>query len=420
MSTVEQRLRAALAAKSDAVSLADYLVEVPEPCALLEVPDPHHHARQRWHAVVAAAVAAVVLIAVGVTVLAGRDSHHLASAGRTEVPWSQVGPDWTLAVAAPDHDLVLVSPAGVRYLICPLPAPFVQLQPWTFSTGKALLTDQGYTGPLGTEYGGNVLIVDLRTGAQTRTSVSPHFNTIQFAGPGLDSLLVTYPSSMQLASTGTGHTLARYPLEGYVFGSAPSPDGSQVVAGGLAGLVVFDRASGRRTRTLTTPVGYGPCQFLRWLPGGDDVLAECFTRTQNVQNRDFTFAANGSRAPQPDSVPYPWRQIRLSGGTIAYHETELSYPGPSDVKFAQIAAGGRLLPLAVPAELEQGRWYLAAATANLLVFDERTGQLADDYALQTATWNPLTGTFTILPSGTPARPWAFSHTSWQQYPPPQN
>jgi hypothetical protein len=420
MNTVEDRLRAALAAKSDAVSLHDYQVELPEPCALLVLPDPHHHARQRWHAVLAAAVAAVILVAVGVTVLAGRDTHHLATAGRANVPWSQVGPDWTLAVAAPEHDLVLVSPAGVRYLICPLPAPFVQLQPWTFSTGKALLTDQGYNGPLGTEYGGDVLIVDLHTGAQIRTSVSPHFNTIQFAGPGLDSLLVTYPSSMQLASTGTGHTLARYPLEGYVFGSAPSPDGSQVVAGGLAGLVVFDRASGRRTRTLTTPVGYGHCQFLRWLPGGDDVLAECFTRTQNVQNQDFTFAANGSRAPQPDSVPVGWQQIRLATGNVAFQPAAHNIPGPLDVVFSRVALTGRLTHLSVPAELEQGRWYLAAATANLLVFDERTGQLADDYPLQTAAWNPLTGTFTILPSGATARPWAFSHTSWQQYPPPQS
>jgi hypothetical protein len=264
-----------------------------------------------------------------------------------------------------------------------------------------------------------VLIVDLRTGAQTRTSVSPHFNTIQFADPGLDSLLVTYTSSMQLASTATGHTLARYPLAGYVFGSAPSPDGSQVVAGGPAGLVVFDRASGRRTRTLPTPVGYGACQFLRWLPGGGDVLAECFTRTQKVHNQDFSFAADGSRAPRPDAVQAGWQPIQLATGTIAYQPAEPaahSTPGPLEITFALVDPTYRLIPLTPPAELEQGRWYLAAATANLLVFDQRTGSLNGD-ALQTAAWNPLTGTFTILPSGTAARPWAFSHTSWQQYAP---
>ena len=122
----------------------------------------------------AAAVAAVVLIAVGVTVLAGRDTHHPATAGRTEVPWSQVGPDWTLVVPrrrSRPIDLVLVSPAGVHYLICQLPAPFVELQPWTVSTGKALLTaKRDHTGGALEHDVKDVLTVDLHTGGQTRSA----------------------------------------------------------------------------------------------------------------------------------------------------------------------------------------------------------------------------------------------------------
>jgi hypothetical protein len=134
-----------------------------------------------------------------------------------------------------------------------------------------------------------------------------------------------------------------------------------------------------------------------------------------VQNHDFTFAADGHRAPQPDGVPAGWQEIQLATGTIAYQPAKFGDPGPT-VKFAQVAAAGQLRPLTLPAELEQGRWRLAAATANLLIFDEGTGEPADQYALQTADWNPLTGTVTILPNDT--RPWAFSHTSWQQYAPP--
>jgi hypothetical protein len=423
MSTVEQRLRAALTAKSDAVSLVDYQVEVPEPCALLVLPDPHHHARLRWHAVVATAVAAVVLIAVGVTVLAGRagNTHHLAAAGRSDVPWSQVGPDWTLAVAidpVTDPDLVLVSPAGVRYLICQLPAPFVELQPWAAGTGKALLTDlETLTGSGLAHDIEDVLVVDLHTGAQTRTNIPSKYSTVQFASPGLDSLLVTYPTSMQLVSADTGRTLARYPIEGGVLGSTPSPDGSQVVAGGLAGLVVFDRVSGRRTHTLATPAGFGPCQVLRWMPAGNEILAECFTRRQNLNDQDFTFAADGRQAPQPDGVPAGWREIRLAAGNVAYQPAAHNTPGPLDVVFGRVDLTGRLTHLSVPAALEQGRWQLAGATTNLLLFDQRTGPLGYEDILRLAAWNPLTGAFTILLS-TAGPPVALDYTSWQQYQPP--
>ncbi|HJQ03471.1 MAG TPA: hypothetical protein VJ851_17880 [Jatrophihabitans sp.] len=423
MNTVEERLRAALTAKSNAVSLADYRVELPEDEALLAFPDPH--VLGRWPAAIAVAAAAVILLVVGVTVVAGRsNTHHLATAGRAEVPWSQVGPGWTLVVAVPadpatDPDLDLVSPSGVRYLICRLPAPFVELQPWTINTGKAIVAAKGASTIDGVEHDiKDVLIVDLHTGAQTRTSVGSKFSTVQFASSGLDSLLVTYPTSMQLVSAGTGHTVARYPLEGLVLGSTLSPDGSQVVAGGLTGLVVFDRASGRRTDTLATPAGYGPCQLLRWVPASDEILAECFTRNRSVPNQDFIFAADGQRAPQPDSVPAGWQGIRLAGGTVAFQQVGFSYPGPLSIKFAQVASGGRLLPLAVPAELEQGRWELAAVSGNALLFDQRQGLLNNQDVLQLAAWNPLTGSFTLLLRGDEQQPTALSHTSWQQYSPP--
>lgn len=421
MNTVEDRLRAALTAKADAVSLADDRVELSEPATLLALPATHHH--RRWPALVVAVAAAVVLVTVGATVLVGHNRHpnQLAAAGRTDVPWSQVGPDWTLAVvpgSAADPDLDLISPTGVRYLICQLPAPFVSLQPWKLGTEKAIVAGNAFNGPDGIEYGKDVLIVDLRTGDQTRTSVSSEFSTIQFASPGLDSLLVSYPSSMQLVSVRTGRALARYPLEGPVFGSTLSPDGSQVVAGGPAGLVVFDRASGRRTRSLASPSGYGACQVLRWLPATSQILAKCFARTGNALSQNLTFAADGRRAPQPDDVPAGWQEIRLAAGVVAFQPAAHSTPGPLEVVFARVDRTGRLTHLSVPAELEQGHWDLAGATADLLLFDDRAGLLHDQDVLRLAAWNPLTGTFTVLLSGTAGQRSAFSHTSWQQYSPP--
>jgi hypothetical protein len=73
----------------------------------------------------------------------------------------------------------------------------------------------------------------------------------------------------------------------------------------------------------------------------------------------------------------------------------------------------------VPAELEQGRWELAAASANVLLFEKHQGLLGDpDITLQLAAWNPLTGTFTSLISAGPQQPPNFSYASWQQYQPP--
>jgi hypothetical protein len=420
MNTVEDRLRAALQAKSDGLTPLNSLVpgaSQPSPHNdVIWLPQPRHDGhRRRTGTFVAAAIAAVVAIAIALTVT-GKNGNRVAPAthSRAEVPWSQVGADWTLVVAfdvsSPKReDLYLVSPAGLRYLICRLPAPLVVLQSWTGTTEKAILTAEGV------EHDTNrVLIVDLRTGAQTATTLSTKFSTVQFATPSLDSLLVTYQSFMQTVSTATGHEIVRYPTS-EIYGSALSPDGSLIAAGGSAGLSVFDRVSGRRIHALTAPAGFGYCQVLRWEPAADEVLALCFPRNSKTKAANFTFSAAGSRPPRPDEVPAGWHEVRLAAGNIAYQHAGLDSFEPRNVAFARVATSGRLSPLALPAEFDHGAWQLTEVGTDVLLFEEHSGSITDPDTVRLAAWNPTTGSVTILIAAGNGQPPNFVYSTWQQY-----
>jgi len=187
MTTLEDRLRAALAAKSAAVTLDEPVHRTPAvPAArTVTIPAARHVTMPaeviplrpagasrpaRRAPSLLAAVAAVVFALAVATVVAGR-SHRPGpghAVSRAEIPWSQVGPDWTLTVSTTASDvngtLLLLDPSGQRYQICLLPASFRQLEQWSFGTGRALVTRDSVS----STSVGQVLLVNLRTGSQVK------------------------------------------------------------------------------------------------------------------------------------------------------------------------------------------------------------------------------------------------------------
>ena len=59
--------------------------------------------------------------------------------------------------------LYLLDPSGQRYQICLLPASYRQLDQWSFTTGRALVTGDSVS-PVADQ----VLLVNLRTGSQVK------------------------------------------------------------------------------------------------------------------------------------------------------------------------------------------------------------------------------------------------------------
>lgn len=424
MNTVEQRLRAALHAKSDAVkddrldaaaelTPRDEIVWLAAPRQVPAPRDTGDRRRRSGAVLVAASVVAVLALTIGIIVAGQGRSRSVSTVhDRAEVPWSQVGADWTLVVAfdgarANREDLYLASPAGTRYLICLLPASMVVPQRWTVTTGKAILRAEGEQ-----RASNDVLIVDLHTGAQTRITLATKFDTVRFATPALDSLLVIGQSSTQLLSIATGQVLLRYPA-GDAYGSALSPDGTQLVVGGLRSLTVFDFATGRRVRTLAGPAGYGYCGVLRWLPASTEVLAQCSYAATAMLSTDFRFSVDGGQPPRPAAVPAGWHEVALAAGTIAYLTEVPTGSDPQGLQVARVTAAGRLSPLPLPAELDHDTWRLTQAGADVLLFEEYAGPVPTATAVKVVAWNPLTGRLTTLIAAAKNQRAGFLYTAWQ-------
>jgi hypothetical protein len=225
-----------------------------------------------------------------------------------EVPWSKVGPGWTLATwspvtahppgekpasGEPDPEtaattLYLVDPAGNRYAISTFSGADARLRltDWSGDGSHALFVSSGYPKP------SRVISIDLHTGEQTTIPVqgypsytrpdgkailvSTSFNgnepgtlkRIDFAG----NEQVSYPTE-QLG--GAGQFSGRY-LE--------SPDGTQLVLGTANlgnelvprsddSLVVVGK-DGRIVRTIPTPMPNADCAPVRWW-APTVVLANC-------------------------------------------------------------------------------------------------------------------------------------------------
>lgn len=420
MNALEDRLRAALAAKSDAVTEDEteawYRAE-DLPAEVIRLVPAGPSRPQRRTATVLAAVAAAVVLALAVgTLVAGRGHGPTAeSAGtRAQVPWSQVGPDWTLTVTVPaiptnavNGTLYLVNPSGHRYRISSLPPHFLWVEQWKLDTGKALVSRDSIPATNSRK----ALLIDLRTGGQQELSVPAKYNTVQFVGPDEHLLLATSPLWM-VTVTDTGRRVATFPGS-FFWGSVLSPDGSQVVAGSPAGLIVYETATGRRIRTLAPPAGYGDCAAVSGAASGSGVIGSCYSRTQKDVVESFTFSLTGSSAPRPAPVPSGWSAASFSRGVVAIEHNTTGRYEPRNVRFARVAASGRLVPLTLPRQLQQAGWAVTSVGTDSFLLERSVGKEEFQAVAELARWNPFTGSFASLYLADPSKRRLVSYVGWR-------
>ena len=230
---------------------------------------------------------------------------------------------------------------------------------------------------------------------------------------------MTYSSSIQLVSAGTGRTLARYPLEGLRPRKHP-------VAGRLpGGRWRFGRAGRLRSgqwpanpypgypggiRTLSAP-GLVACER----PGSCRVLR---SEAETCRTRTSPSPPTADKRRTRMAFRRTGREIRLATGSVAYQQAGFSYPGPLRHQFAQVGAAGRLLPLTVPAEGGAGRWELAAVERQRA--GVRPAQRAAERSGRTAVGGLESADRDLHHPAQRRRrsgPVALGHTSWQQYSP---
>jgi hypothetical protein len=232
---------------------------------------------------------------------------HGAAGGIDDVPWSQVGPGWMLAVWTPvtphmpgsqpppahpapepgSDVLYLVSPTGDRYSITEFPSGegALEIADWSGDGSHALLTPQ-YGQP------GDAISLELHTG--TRTAI-PNTGTLEYTRPNGQALL----SSTDYNGSEPG-TLKRIDMAGNeqlgyptneLGGAGPfsgdyveSPDGTRLVLGTANlgnelvprtdnGLVVMGN-DGSIIRTLPAPMPKAVCSPVRWWTA-DVILVHC-------------------------------------------------------------------------------------------------------------------------------------------------
>ncbi len=219
-------------------------------------------------------------------------------APRSAIPWSQVGPGWTIATwgptpgvapgeqppagtPGPEHEttkVFLVNPIGGRYLVTTLAPPASwQIADWSPDGRRALLLQRAT--------GGTVDQLDLTTGAVHKVASEPSLLRASYSQPAGRAVLVgrdvpatgdaLRPALVRLGLDGTQQQ--SYPMDfpkvGQYDGSwLSTPDGTQLVMGARKGMAVVGNG-GTIIRELTVPGGAG-CSPVRWWDGGV-VLATC-------------------------------------------------------------------------------------------------------------------------------------------------
>jgi hypothetical protein len=212
------------------------------------------------------------------------------------VPWSQVGPGWTLATwspvtgtrpgvqpppGTPSRDnvtttLYLVDPAGGRYPVTTFPPPGTESSPdlvdWSGDGSHALFYAQYAKPPA-------AIIVDLHSGKQTTVPVD---GNPRFTRPDGQALLLAgwgdlnHPAPLQRVDL-EGKPQLTYPSEELGFSGSylSTPDGNRLVLGTSTGLAVLGN-DGTPGAKLSIP-GQSRCTPMRWWDEdpGHTVLAGC-------------------------------------------------------------------------------------------------------------------------------------------------
>ncbi len=236
---------------------------------------------------------------------------------RGDIPWSQVGPGWTLAewssvvptesepppstVPGQTTSLYLVNPSGGRYLVTTLPYASTQsLTAWSGDGRRALLAAPSGNGTTVTE-------LDLASGSQQSFTV-PDSVAVSYSNPqGLAILATTQIGATLERLSTTGTLQLSYPktfsgLGSFNGASASSPDGTQIAMGTLGGGVALVANGGSVLSTLPVP-GTSYCSPVRWWTT-TEILASCTGNNQQGMPLLWLVPTSGG-SPTALTVPPP-------------------------------------------------------------------------------------------------------------------
>ncbi|HEX8306086.1 MAG TPA: hypothetical protein VF612_14515 [Jatrophihabitans sp.] len=201
-------------------------------------------------------------------------------AGRSEVPWNQVGHGWFLALtngAAPA--LYLINPIGGRYLITDhLPDAENRIAQWSPDGKRVMLSREQGTAHIITE-------LELATGRILHTVNLGERGFLDYTRPQGRAILVTRlagtsPSLERLATDGS-HQLAyprTLPGSGQIgFPVLYNADGTGLLVGGSQGMTLLGN-DGHLIRTLPATADVRGCWPVKWW-SSSTVLETCVSKT---------------------------------------------------------------------------------------------------------------------------------------------
>lgn len=441
MNTLEDRLRAALTAKSDGVALSMLTRSLPPlddgeepdagPLITLPASRPHHPRR-----IVAAAlaVAAVLLVAFGAVALHRATSDKTLGPAhvrpRSAIPWDKVGPGWTLIQDAPHtkfdaqgnrhpdqpERVLLIDPRGVTYLITTLSPERWLIGDWSARAERLLIL------PVREDVEHNldsVVVFDLRTGNRRSITVPGYYDGRRFSGPDDQSILFESQSTLATYSL-TGQLQARFPGAANVpSDTADSPDGTQIITGGKDGLVVRDGRTGQQLQTLAAPAGFSYCGSPFWEPHGE-LVARCTLNTSRYGEgaQWFMFSRGSTLTPgrvgprlMPDILDDP-APAGLRQGYVSLSPNGYGEFSPARTTATLFDDSGKASHVEVPTAFAGVGWSALTDAPGVDTVNVEHSS-ADDRRDVLDSWNPFTGEVAELyrasPTGT-----LLSYTPWQE------
>ncbi|MBV9823425.1 MAG: hypothetical protein JO144_14420 [Actinobacteria bacterium] len=436
MNTLEDRLRAALAAKSDRITelarTRPTPVLDPGTAPVVLLPGPAHPTRRSRGLVASAvAVAAMLLLAIAAVVLHRATSTHRFDPAkirpRSAVPWNEVGPGWTLVQEVPstatagdhrmpagDEQLDLVGPGGLRYRVASLGTGAWVLADWDGVHQRALLQSPFHEVSGQPNATTDLAVLELRTGTRRSFTVQDSPYGARLGGPGGQHIVLDAGNYVTAFSL-TGQVEQRIRVLTSTERTADSRDGRQLVVGGPAGLQLYDYADGRLVRRLPAPAGYDRCRDPRW-SGDGTLVANCRKNGVDLlKSPMLVFSADGVPAAGRPDPRYRTVGDRVTGfkrGTVSTfyplddprQPAGGSWPLLTRMTAARLDSTGRTSAIGVPAQFRAGSWMIADVTPDAFTVVQTFGNNA---GLTTAavSWNPFTGQVTEL-----ARPSASSAT----------
>lgn len=333
----------------------------------------------------------------------GKSTIHMLAAGQTgnraAIPWSLIGPGWTLAEVSTAqatssgsptggaHVTYLVDPEGGKYRIrTTYGANAPQLVAWSGDAKEALYAVSGPPGGPAASYG----LLTLTSGDLTPLSLPADVMALGFTRPDGLNIVAVQQTSLK-------YRLERYNLQGgyqATIGTMPrpagaptlqrlnalsSPDGSAAVWGVDGDGMQLVSNAGGLIRKLRMPGVGSPksCTPLSWW-SSDTVLAFCNAAGQQDAGR-LWLAPVGGGQPSPLTgvsgnlsgqgyLTGAWQ----TGGTVYITSTTSNQcsgapSGPGGQQILQLSTGGAETAVSVPASTNNHASVVAAVSGRLLV-----------------------------------------------------